>query len=104
MRLRVTIVGEQFETEEVAPVGPWVAEAICAPVSCGVPPDVDHASHRYAARHHLESALYTSVSSCSLGGLRTGQRESSLFAAGSFDVSVVTCKPIISDVAKAPHA
>ena len=29
-------------------------------------------------------------------------RESSLFAAGSFDVSVVTCKPIISDVAKAP--
>ena len=81
MRLRVTIVGERFEVEEVTPACPWVAEAICAPVSCGVTPDVEHALHRYAGKHHLESTLCTCVSDYSQ-------------KADSFDVSVVKCRPI----------
>lgn len=92
--------------DEVTPVGAWVGEAICAPVSCGVPPDVDHTLHGYVARHYLESALYTCLSGYSQNGLRTGQREFSVpcRADGSFDVSVVTCKPMTCDLADAPNA
>ena len=41
----------------LAPVRPWVAEAISAPVSWGVLPDGDHTLHQYTARHHLEPTL-----------------------------------------------
>ena len=58
-----------------------------APV--GVRPDVDHTLHVYVARQYLESALHKCISGYSQ-------------KAGSFDVSVVTRKPMTCNFAKVP--
>ena len=53
------------------PLGVWLGDASCGPVSCGVPPDVEHTLHGSVAQHFPNAALYTCASGYSLDGLRT---------------------------------
>ena len=53
------------------PLGVWLGDASCTPVSCGVPPDVEHTLHGSVAQHFPNTALYACPSGYSLDGLRT---------------------------------
>ena len=92
--------------DSMRPLGAWVGAASCTPVSCGVPPDVEHTLHGSVAQHFPNAALYTCASGYSLDGLSTGVREFSVpcKADGSYDVSAARCQPITCTLADTPKS
>ena len=47
--------------DNMTPLGVWVGDASCTPVSCGVPHDVEHMLHGSVAQHFPNAALSTHV-------------------------------------------